>query len=743
MSLQCPLPLRLAIALGFLLAPIGNATVAAQQLNDPARCDSAPPPAPDPDLFCFDLVPAPDFEGASGSVALGHVQSPFGVAVSRDGSHRYRLLVRASGLPSPEALGKRRYVAWVTTPMLRPVIRLGDLVDGEVSGEVALDKFLVLISAEGDEDGEIWSGPPVLRALSPSNRLLPLDDPMLLIGAASPEAHDHGHHGGDAWVHPPMEPDAFMPPGMMSLKPSVQPYLPDGSGSPPVLRSTTLEVADGELIRLRAGTVRRNVRGLDVAMLAFNEQQPAPLLRVTRGSTIFVDFENATELPGSIHWHGVRLENAEDGVPGLTQPLVQPGETFRYRLHLPDAGLFWYHPHHREDIQQGLGLFGNIIVVPGEGEGTAAPSAERFMILSDLLVGEEGLVQFGLESPTHATMGRFGNVLLVNGSEAHEQRVARGELVRFYLTNASNTRIFNVSFGEEPVRVVGADLGRFEVEEWVESVVIAPGERYVVEATFSEQGRIAITNRVRPVDRVTGAFLQRVDTLSLLHVVDEGLPGAASGTGAPARGIDSSGETDSRSEELRREMAALRAHLDRPADHHLVLSMRARNLPFLLQAMMTADSAFFSPVEWSGTMEGMNWATTGDQIEWILQDADTGAENMQIDWRFEVGTLAKIRVVNDRNVLHAMQHPIHLHGQRFVVLTRNGVPVTNMAWKDTFLLPVGETADILADLSNPGVWMLHCHIAEHLESGMHAVLTVGVDQGRDAPQHPSHIHGSF
>jgi suppressor of ftsI len=539
-----------------------------------------------------------------------------------------------------------------------------------------------------------------------------------------------GAHG--EWVHPPMEPGAFMPPGMMSLLPPVQPYLPHAPDAPSVLSSRSMQIPDGGEVRLRAGPVRRSIAGHDVTLLAFNEQQPAPLLRVRQGSTILVDFENATELPGSIHWHGVRLDNAEDGVPGLTQPPVAPGETFRYRLHFPDAGIFWYHPHHREDIQQGLGLFGNIIVEAAEGERDHVAASERFMILSDLLVGDGGLVQFGLESPTHATMGRFGNVLLVNGSEAHQDDVPRGEPIRFHLTNASNTRVFNVAFGEQSVRVVGSDLGPFEVEEWVQSLVIAPGERYVVEAVFAEEGRVAVTNRVRPVDRMSGAFLQRVDTLSLLHVAG---PAQAGGV-LRSTGLD-------RGEVVRQEMNGLRAHVDRPPDRHLVLSMRARDLPFLLHAMMTADSAFFSPVEWSGTMEGMNWATTGDQIEWILRDAATGAENMEIDWRFQAGTLAKIRIVNDRGVLHAMHHPIHLHGQRFVVLARNGVPNRNMAWKDTFLLPVGESADLLVDLSNPGAWMLHCHIAEHLESGMHMVLHVQGDDPDQAPPPASHIHRSF
>ena len=91
---------------------------------------------------------------------------------------------------------------------------------------------------------------------------------------------------------------------------------------------------------------------------------------------------------------------------------------------------------------------------------------------------------------------------------------------------------------------------------------------------------------------------------------------------------------------------------------------------------------------------------------------------MDIGWNFHVGDKVKIRIFNDPNSMHAMQHPIHFHGQRFLILSRNGVTNTNLVWKDTVLVPAGQTVDILLDASNPGTWMAHCHIAEHLESGM-------------------------
>ena len=123
-------------------------------------------------------------------------------------------------------------------------------------------------------------------------------------------------------------------------------------------------------------------------------------------------------------------------------------------------------------------------------------------------------------------------------------------------------------------------------------------------------------------------------------------------------------------------------------------------------------------------MTMMNWQSSSSNVRWILRDLETRDENMDIDWGFSTDDLVKVRITNDRDAFHAMQHPIHLHGQRFLILEQDGVRNENLAWKDTILMPVGSTADILLDVSNPGDWMIHCHIAEHLEAGMKMVFEV-------------------
>jgi FtsP/CotA-like multicopper oxidase with cupredoxin domain len=124
-------------------------------------------------------------------------------------------------------------------------------------------------------------------------------------------------------------------------------------------------------------------------------------------------------------------------------------------------------------------------------------------------------------------------------------------------------------------------------------------------------------------------------------------------------------------------------------------------------------------IEWEDDMADMNRLTTPANTRWMLIDRETGASNHGIAWRFAAGDRVKVRLVNEMDGDHPMHHPCHVHGAgRFVVLSRDGVPEPNLGWKDTVLVRAGETVDILLELTNPGRWMAHCHIAEHHESGM-------------------------
>ena len=123
-------------------------------------------------------------------------------------------------------------------------------------------------------------------------------------------------------------------------------------------------------------------------------------------------------------------------------------------------------------------------------------------------------------------------------------------------------------------------------------------------------------------------------------------------------------------------------------------------------------------IEWDDSSQMMNQMANTDSIKWKIVDQATGKENMNINWTFKKDQSVKIRIFNDPNSMHPMQHPIHFHGQQFLVLAINGTPQTDLVWKDTVLVPSGQTVYILLNPSNLGTWMAHCHIAEHLTDGM-------------------------
>jgi suppressor of ftsI len=701
------------------------------------------------DLYCLALVAAPGVPAAvMGRVELGHPPGPFTVAVTADGRIVYAPVASVAGLPAPSALGAYTvYVAWVLPPTMFPATRLGVITNGTTRlRDFALDPFVVLITAESRGDVIEPTGRIVLRGGSPSSRLQPPDmlqftagamrDPsprdsgmpmagmsagMTMGGADSATPHAATHRADTVrWSGVPMPAGLMMVPGEMALRPATSPYLPavaDSAAVPPGVARAIVRLLDGDTLHLTAGLVTRIVRGQRLLMYAYNGQYPGPLLSVRRGATIFVDLINHLDQPTTIHWHGIRLDEAFDGVPDMPQPAVAIGGRFTYRVHFPDAGIYWYHPHVREDMQQNLGLAGNILVEDRATDSRTGANRTEPVVLGDLLLGDDGLVPFGRTATTHALMGRFGNVLLVNGEPRASFTAARGDIVRFLFTNAANARTFNLSFPGARMKLVGSDAGYYERESWVESIVIAPAERYIVDVRFNRPGTTLLVNRVRGLDHFFNRFFFETDTLADVRV-------------AAARAGPDQAARSARYSTLRADRAAAaeidryRSYFDRPADRTLELAMTSHGLPFVTRLLMQLDSSYFAPVEWSGTMPGMNWAATTDQVRWILRDPATGRENMDIGWTFTRGAVIKLRLINTRQSFHAMQHPIHVHGQRFLVLAVNGVSNRNLVWKDTVQVPAGATVDILLDLSNPGRWMLHCHIAEHLAAQMMTVFTV-------------------
>ena len=529
-------------------------------------------------------------------------------------------------------------------------------------------------------------------------------------------------------------------------------------GLPPARPVELVELADGDAYDLRIGPVAKRLGDATVRMLAYNGSIPGPTLKVREGSEVVVDIENQGDVDATVHWHGLRLDNRYDGTHETQRPLAV-GERFSARVAFPDPGVYWYHPHIREDYGQEMGLYGNVLVTPADPAYWPPAHREVLLTLDDILLEDGKVAPFSPATTTHAAMGRFGDVLLVGGETDLTLRGQPGEVVRFYLTNTANTRVFNVVVPGAPMKLVGGDSGRVEREELVDHVVLAPSERVVVDVLLDRPGELALEHHTP----------DRVVRLAAIHVSgDEAVPSLREGFASLRTNADMVAERRRIEPYLGaapdKELAFL-AEMDVVAPggdtaagyacpmHPAVHSDRPGHCPDcgmkLVPAQLVADAghghggghehheghghhdhhghgeAATDGIEWEDDMVEVNRMTTPSNMRWKIIDRETGAENGAIDWRFSVGDRVKIRLLNEMAGDHPMHHPFHVHGAgRFLVLSRDGVLEPNLVWKDTVLVRTGEVVDILLDVSNVGRWMAHCHIAEHHESGMMFSFTV-------------------
>src|SRR5438067_4692301 len=268
----------------------------------------------------------------------------------------------------------------------------------------------------------------------------------------------------------------------------------DTTGLSAAVAPELVELADGDEFELRIAPVTKQLGDATVRMLAYNGSIPGPTLKVLQGSEVVVNVVNEGDLEATVHWHGVRVENRYDGTHE-TQAPMQVGESFTYRVQFPDPGVYWYHPHIREDYGQELGLYGNIVVVPTDPEYWPPANRELTLTLDDVLLEDGKIAPFGREETTYAAMGRFGNVMLVGGETDLSLSAQHGEVVRFYLTNTANTRVFKVQLPGARMKLVGGDSGRCEREQLVDSVILAPSERVVVDVLFEQPGQLTLEHR--------------------------------------------------------------------------------------------------------------------------------------------------------------------------------------------------------------------------------------------------------
>jgi FtsP/CotA-like multicopper oxidase with cupredoxin domain len=267
----------------------------------------------------------------------------------------------------------------------------------------------------------------------------------------------------------------------------------DLRGLPAASATPVVELADGDRYTLRIAPVSKRIGDATVRMLAYNGSIPGPTLRVPEGSELLVDVENQGDMEATVHWHGLRLENCFDGTHE-TQEAIPVGGRYTARVAFPDPGIYWYHPHIREDYNQEMGLYGNV-VVPSDPDYWPAVHRELALTLDDVLIEDGQIATFSRDETTYSAMGRFGNILLVAGEPELALTAQAGEVVRLYLTNTANTRVFKVALPGARMKLVGGDSGRCEREQFIEDVVLAPSERAVVDVLFETPGKLTLEHR--------------------------------------------------------------------------------------------------------------------------------------------------------------------------------------------------------------------------------------------------------
>jgi len=424
--------------------------------------------------------------------------------------------------------------------------------------------------------------------------------------------------------------------------------------------------------------------GPETSVWAYNGSIPGTILRIPKGRAVRLSVENQLAEETTVHWHGIRLPVAMDGVPGLTQSPILPGETFVYEFTPPDAGTFWYHPHAKSLQQIGRGLAGVLIV---EEAAPVAVDRDVLWVLGDWRLAPDAQIASGFGNVMEAVMsGRIGNTVTLNGAVPGDQPVRAGERIRLRLVNTSLARIMALRFeGHRPV-IVAIDGQPCDPHEPEDGRLVLgpamridigldmhgePGQRYAVVDDFYEGLSYPLTNLAYGQDRP----------------VRENPPDA--GLELPSNPLP---EPD----------------LKDTVRHDIILQGGMMGGGTLRG--VGGMNSMASPGMDGGPAWGINgMSMTGD-----------GHAGMHPIFTLKRGSTCVLTMRNET----AWWHTMHIHGFSLKMLTRNGAPIPFRQWQDTVLMAPKDVVECAFVADNPGDWMLHCHITDHQMAGLMTVFRV-------------------
>ncbi len=472
-----------------------------------------------------------------------------------------------------------------------------------------------------------------------------------------------------------------------------------------------VNLKDGDNYTIEIVKIKKNIWWKQVEMLAYNWSIPWPLIKVKEGAKVNLTIVNkVADLETTLHSHWLRLSDMFDWVVKdmmwKQEPILE-GDSFTYELSFPDVWAFWYHPHLREDIQQELWLYGNYIVEPTDDNYYSKVNREESIILDDISLNWNKLKPFYKEFTNYVLMWRFGSTMFINGNTDYVFNMKKWEVVRVYLTDVANTRIFNFKIPWVKMKLIWSDIWKYEKETFIDSIVISPWERYIVDLYAPDSGTFEIQNSTPDNNYVLWKILVSNEEIDISYKSDF--------------------EYLNVNYDVIKDIDNYREYFDKKVDKNLSLELwnlwkkwwitdeQMWNMN-MWHGMMWDNSN--QDIEWDDNMPMMNQLSTSLNYEWKIIDKDTKKENMDINWQFKKWDIVKIHIENKKDWAHPMQHPFHIHGQRFLVINRDWERQENLVWKDTVLLKTWENIDILVDMSNTWEWMSHCHISEHLFSGM-------------------------